>query len=370
MLVVFRKDLKHLDPSLFNDLAERLKAGPGTLRVVVLAANADRKAVVARRAAARQANEQAIRAGGKGYGYLIFPNDSRRLCTITDDPDELWSRWLDGNLDALQRDLAQRVTLGIQHSDADAAYVAARRGECRVVLGAAPQLARVWDAAVRDHAGASMGAIWITDAQHAGIENALDEQVRANHRRAEQMSEQQVRARLVEANSRQEQANRRAAATAALRAVSGPRATAMKDRLSEAVRNLFGPTPEEKTWLASGYPDLAAEAADLRDKGWELDGSPAATIEEFGPSNWGNRKLDTVVLRVTVPMKNRTIGQYRTVCHLLGYQQDSEFAMIRGTRTADCDAPGRQAIADWLAGLLFQSQWNAPSRAVAHITPG
>ncbi|MBV9756933.1 MAG: hypothetical protein JO047_07755, partial [Alphaproteobacteria bacterium] len=112
-------------------------------------------------------------------------------------------------------------------------------------------------------------------------------------------------------------------------------------------------------WVKSRYPEVAAEAENLKRDGWELQGSPQAEIRDFGTGSWNDRKLDTAIVGISLEMRNRALGRYRTLCKLVGYQDDGEFQMIRSVHATDCSEQGQQKTGDWLTGLLFTSKWSA-----------
>jgi hypothetical protein len=64
------------------------------------------------------------------------------------------------------------------------------------------------------------------------------------------------------------------------------------------------------------------------------------------------------VIRIRIKLKNADIGRYDDVCYDLGYQNDVEFHRARSSKSLDCGDSGQ--LKKWLAGLGYESSWNAP----------
>ena len=356
-VVLLRRSLGRLAPALFNELAARLQANHA--REFVVAAAVDLQAERDRRAIARAASEQAIGAGRPGFGYASLANASATVCVVADPTQErAWTAVLEQRRDDISLDVGRQMQPRLQMVDADTAYISGRLGNCGVLLAGAAQLATMFKAFERDQVKSSYGAIWFTPdavqqvsaAISAGTVSALQA---AENARQSAEQEQELRGRREKADGvRREQETRQ------LRATFGAPAAAARDMVGTQALTLFkDPRSGSPPWVASVFSDLAREAARRASEGWAYaEGS--AEVVEYGRSSWSGRILETAVIRVRVRLKNADIGRYEDVCYDLGYQNDAEFHRVRSPRSLECaDAEQRRK---WLAGLGYESSWNAP----------
>jgi hypothetical protein len=133
----------------------------------------------------------------------------------------------------------------------------------------------------------------------------------------------------------------------------------MQDATRDGLRDLFGANPQTPPWVVQGFPDLARQARLRRAEQWQLE-TVESVVQEFGLGQWSGRRLDTVVVRSEIRLRNPDVGRYETVCVLTGYIEDLEFNRVRLTEQTGCDRDGPARIERWLTGIGFESRWNAP----------
>lgn len=106
------------------------------------------------------------------------------------------------------------------------------------------------------------------------------------------------------------------------------------------------------------YPSFEAWIAEQRLDHWDSV-TFATEIEDYGMSTWKDRKLETVTVRATVQDRNRTLGENRSSCFILGGIFDKEFDVYRHPVETRCEG-GSEQIANWKSGNRFESLWIAP----------
>ncbi len=90
---------------------------------------------------------------------------------------------------------------------------------------------------------------------------------------------------------------------------------------------------------------------------WELV-DVKTEIEDYGLSDWKDRKLESIAIRVVVRDRNRRLGEYRDSCFLLGGVFDNEFSAFRDALETSCE-DGADDLANWKRSRAFESAWIA-----------
>jgi hypothetical protein len=161
IVVTTRDALKHLDRSALNRLIADFEGRKLDLQIIIYAS--DLKEAQDHRAELAEQNN--VRLSGPtqiGWGALIIANaDTSRICAA--EPTGVIPQAAIGAsrrtfaLEAKQR-LDSDIRWGM---DVDAAFIAARRGACRVVLAQAPDLAQIARALERDKIPYALSSEWI-----------------------------------------------------------------------------------------------------------------------------------------------------------------------------------------------------------------
>ncbi len=355
-VLVRRASVGRLDPELFNDIAERLQAG--TARAFVVLSGPDRQDARDRREVARAAAEQAVAAGKPGFGYAVLANSSNVACVVAAaDEAEAWTALLQQRQDDIEADLGRPFQPKVMVTDADAAYMAGRRGACGIIVAAADRLGPVFKAFDRDQVKGAHGSIWFApDAvQNVGakVQASRDTALQAMERaRQSAAQEQELRAARARAEGTEREAR-----TRQLRATYEANAASLRDLATAPTLALFKDPSDGSSWVPVAFGDVAAEAARRAHEGWVFVGSSSDVIE-YGHSKWDERSLETGVIEIRIKLKNADAGKYDEVCYDLAFQHDTEFKRVRSAQSFACDAPDQ--VKRWLAGLVYVSNWNAP----------
>jgi hypothetical protein len=362
-IVVRRGELARLPARLFNAVANQ-GAARNVAASVVITDDEIRRNETAREAA-RTVNLSNIENGRPGTGMVIFENRSTTICVAAEGQIESWRRVVVSSASRLALDLDLATTLQVVDRDIDAAFLEARRGSCRAIIGTASQLAPVLTAAARDSLAARPGAVWFAPGAADEAAAVLRAERDAVQRQAE-MARQQAEAERKLAEQRDRELGiERARRTESLRNASRARAATFIDQTRTGLRESLAATPSvlldeaRDFWVrTTGFRETFSLITRLRSEKWEFE-ELEMEMAEFGLGQWQGRKLDTGLMRVTIRLRNRDVGRYQTLCLFLGYQIDAEFGRTRAVHETNCSPDGQARSANWLAGLGYESQWNA-----------
>ena len=359
MLVARRADLAVLDTALFNAMASLADAR--NLRIEPVRTEAETQAQEAARQNAQADNARRVEADEAGYAIIAFQNDHQGSCVVGPAAeDAAWRRVLAGSLRPLQEDINAPLGTRVAMSGLEAAFIAARRANCRLLAVEARGARSVLAAISRDGLQARLSAVWISPeilgqaAEQLRLETETSLQAEVRLRR-----EAEEREALRAARERAEGVER-ARQTERLRAVSRVQATGMAEIIKQSAQLLFsGDTTARGRDARAFLPDMDYRAARRINEGWELRGLETEILD-FGISDREGRQLPTVLVRVQLRLTNRNIGRNEQVCLLTSYQSDDEFRMYRDPQVVECDRAGEQQADRWLRGRRFESRWNAP----------
>jgi hypothetical protein len=354
-VLVRRGEMTRLEPALFNSIA-RAASGRAVKDEAILteaAATAQREAI----AAEVERNRHSIEAGRDGMGAVVFVNSGRQICVIAEGGPAALQRLIRDEQRNLELELDQRGPFDVVFQDADAAYVSARRGSCRLIVASTTRLQAVLTASTRDAVVHAVGRTWLTPAAVSRIETAIQSEAAAR------LQQEQLRNEALQQERQQREIRDRnlgvelARRTEALRNASRARAVVMQDQVRDGVRDLFSGA-QTRSWVEASFPIVESVSSRRRSEGWELQ-AVEASVYEYGISQWSGRMLPTAVIEVTIRVRNSDIGRHDTLCFLTGHQEDTEFRRIRSSEAVACGDTGAARIRAWLSSLNFDSQWNA-----------
>ena len=103
---------------------------------------------------------------------------------------------------------------------------------------------------------------------------------------------------------------------------------------------------------------LEAWVAEQRLDHWDVV-NLSTDVEDYGMSDWKERKLETITVRATVQDRNRMLGENRSTCFILGGIFDKEFDARRHPIETRCEG-GLEHLWEWKNGNRFESLWIAP----------
>ena len=92
--------------------------------------------------------------------------------------------------------------------------------------------------------------------------------------------------------------------------------------------------------------------ADIK-KSWEEDDRELQLVD-YGNGQWSGRRVEVLVSKLDIRMKNKILGKYKDLCFDLMYVWDEEFGVIRDPMATKC-ADGM--LEQWLNKQGFESLW-------------
>jgi hypothetical protein len=112
--------------------------------------------------------------------------------------------------------------------------------------------------------------------------------------------------------------------------------------------------------LDAGFPEWAREILIKIQEEWEFS-DVRMLLEDYGQSRWRSRQIETVSVRVELPISNRIIGERETLCYNFVWINDDEFSMMRNTQSFSCEEY-ESKFREWSTANSFRSQWRLPSQ--------
>jgi hypothetical protein len=311
----------------------------------------------ARRARSLANENRASSPNAAGFGYITVAGEGGLLCAVANDEFPV-EQMVESIRTTLTAELSLRAPRAIQRTSEDAAYVAARRGTCRILMADAPTLSRFIAALRRDRISYQLSAAWHPDEEVARVAQQIRDQ-RAEQARARQISREEAEAQRVAQNERQRRAAEEAGTrTAQLRRINGPRAAALLNQLRTYVDASIQTSSGSATRNAPQiFVSFTEQYRRQIDGGWELD-SADYLIHEFGESLSNDRILETIFVQMNFRMRHRDLGRYETHCFVVGYQHDAEFGRLRNSFDQRCEsAPSH--LSEWMSARRYQSLWTS-----------
>ena len=144
----------------------------------------------------------------------------------------------------------------------------------------------------------------------------------------------------------------------ALRAANEPRVKSLKDQYLKDTELFVHSDANQvsSTLLGRLFPNLKDTYRTRLTEGWEYE---AATVDvvDYGMTIWKGRALEAFVVRSTIKILHRELGERRQICFTAGYINDVEFQMLRSPLFSPCD-DGDLDLKKWEASYNFVSKWN------------
>jgi hypothetical protein len=319
----------------------------------------------------------------EGFGFILLDGGSNNLCVVetADMPSHM------ALLASRQDDVSLHIANASRMSDAtlDRTFIRVQRDQCAALYAARDDLETVLGALARERIAHAVVPLWFTPDDIAQSAAALAEaELAATRSRQERVSQAAL-----------EREKRETAETIRLR-----RQEELRDRYSQEARAAFndlsadirllieegilrtgleGQEGEEKEGqekengdaagggndghagrerariLAELFPRLTEWRERHVGDQWEID-AVDSEMRDFGTGVWKERRAEAVFARVQVDSKNRTLGDYRRHCFLVGYLVDAEFGLQRDPLEASCDDDEAGLVA-WKIGHAFESRW-------------
>lgn len=349
-LVLFRNDTVKSDA-----LAALLgKMRDGLLETAAVVSSADISSAKSARDARVAVVTQHIRSNDQGFGYLRIDNDSKGICAITPEGLDAHRMIISTDLELVADELEGSPDYLVQ--SADDAFISAKRHQCGAVYADSADLGTLATAFARDGIEYSYWPFWYDEAvlaaAAADAEAAKKRQVEADADNArESMDEEAIaeaKAADAEAVRQKQQLGLRQKYGAAAKAFE----LSLADELTEFVTDAAG-----SRRFAVKYPVIAADYQRYLADGWELV-DHATEIEDYGMAEFKSRRLELGIARSTIKLRNRILGEYKSLCYVTAFVNDAEFSMEREPFGVEC-TDGAKSLDTYRLGERFESLWVA-----------
>jgi uncharacterized protein len=277
----------------------------------------------------------------EGYGFAILTGTaSNRVCVTATVSREGHQRVIDSLSDHLSGILGHAPS--VVFASLDDAFLQIQRAGCGVVYASASELKDLLAGLKRDSISYRLDENWITQARINQSQQDFVAQVR-------QQQDQAALDQLREADRRKgaDELQKQ------LREQYGKSAEAAAATLTNDVKTFLesgGKNPS----LASTYPGFANWYNSHLADHWELSSSNSE-LADYGQVNWKERRLESVFGKVSIRLKNATLGEYLDACFLFARIIDNEFSVYRDPIDMEC--ADSTALTSWKSGHSFQSQW-------------
>jgi peptidoglycan hydrolase-like protein with peptidoglycan-binding domain len=336
----------------------------------------------------------------EGYGVILTNPDKNTLCgPIGEDKDFLLAVSTRAVQSFVEPNIREKKSLVTQQDTAEAIFVAAKRRNCGFVIGSAAYLKPIVLALERDGIITTVAPHWLTDEQAANIEKDIREKRRTALqsskeqqdviRKKEEENRKAIEAARVEAERKKQlEAERRLAdekvrkeELARLRKLVESRGQSIVDGWNTNVRKHIASVDAEileikdvqaqrtlsdsekfkradlrkRDRLGGGWDTFAVWQLERAKEGWEF-GDTRSALEDYGLATWRGRKIESVSVKIELPMTNRVIGERKTECWNFVWINDEEFSFRRQMLSAPCGAYS-DAFKDWAVANDFISQW-------------
>jgi peptidoglycan hydrolase-like protein with peptidoglycan-binding domain len=295
--------------------------------------------------------ENAVEKGPKpGFGMIVLSTGSGVVCQVVGDDREAH--------EMLTAPHASRLGEEMQHkpsfvtTSADAAFVAAKRGQCGAIYASGADLKDLTPAFRRDEVAFRYLPIWIEPEQIDSARTAIAE---GRTREIQQEADRRRRA---------EDEQRLAALKASDEAVvKAKRQAELQQQYGAMARTFEGVLTAEMKDFVEGrspktgqkYPVVGDWFEQQLEDRWDLMTVETALLD-YGIAEFKGRSLEVAFALTTLKMRNRTLGEYKEQCFITGFISDKEFDMEREPISASCETVGN-TLAEYRQAQRFTSRW-------------
>lgn len=288
-----------------------------------------------------------------GFGVVVVKNSNSVVCQTVASQQKAHESLLSRNADRFQLEFgapASTISTSI-----DSAFVAAKRGQCGAIYGAAKDLRELITSLQRDKLSYHVVPIWFSagdvDTEQTKIADRVAGEMRAQAALEQKKRDDQVRREAERKQTDSEKTEREAQ----LRQQNGSLARGMTDSILSRIKT-FSSGTGDGTRVAQEWPTLARWFGDQRRQEWELE-SVSGDLLDFGVVEWKNRVLEAGFVAVRFKMKQRGLGEYQEKCFSVGYTADHEFDVERDPIAVPCE--DESSVNRYKVAHSFTSKWFA-----------
>ena len=302
-------------------------------------------AILADEKKARENNIAEIEGGsGEGYGMVAINQRANTICMVVKDRESAHRQLLQDQVELSISNIIPKSTL-------DEAYKALQRNECQAIYASGLELKILTGALTKDGTQYSISVVWNTGdeihradklVQAKGDEEAKQNLIAKTQHEAEGALRMTMNA---DAKARQE----------ALQSQFGSAATAYSAAIAKDIRDY---TNNSADWQQSSayaqFPKFVTEYQNMVRNHWELQ-SFNSQVADYGHAEWKGRTMEAGFALINLRLRNRILGEYRTLCVVVGRMSDTEFGMMRSPTEFACDETAE--LLSLNKARSFESQW-------------
>jgi tetratricopeptide (TPR) repeat protein len=288
-----------------------------------------------------------------GFGVVVVKNSTSVVCQTVTSQQKAHESLLSHDADRLELEFgapASTISTSI-----DSAFVAAKRGQCGAIYGAAKDLRELVTSLQRDKLSYHVVPIWFStadvDAEQTKIADHLTSEIRAQEALEQKKRDDQVRRAVERKQTNAERTEREAQ----LRQQNGSLARGMADSVLSRIKT-FSSEAGDGMRVAQEWPSLAKWFGDQRRQEWELE-SVSGDLLDYGVVEWKSRVLEAGFVAVRFKMKQRALGEYQEKCFSVGYTADHEFDVERDPIAVPCE--DESTLSRYKVAHSFTSKWFA-----------
>ncbi|MGA0598440.1 peptidoglycan-binding protein [Enterovirga sp. CN4-39] len=289
--------------------------------------------------------------GRPGFAIVVIENGSRVVCeALPRDERDAHELLLKPTAARLANELNGPPTFVA--TSADAAFLAAKRGQCGAIYAGSGDLRDLVTAMRRDGIGFRYLSVWIDPEEIAGAKKAVAD---ARTKESQQQADRRRRVeddRRVEEEKQKDDAVVRARKQAELQQQNGALARAFEGLLRAEMKDYLEGRSDK---AARKYPPLAAWYDEQLGNRWELV-SVDTNLADYGMADFKGRSLETAFARTAIKLRNRIRGEYAEHCFVTGFISDTEFSMDREPFLDRCEDAG-PGLAEYARAERFVSRW-------------
>jgi hypothetical protein len=358
-----------------------------------------------RNASLRRHEEQLLAGSLNGVGWILVSQTSQNICATPTEDREFVTRAIKEISLASPFDRTPSEPLQLTLMSLDDIFINTKAGRCGFIFGEGRNLGVFFNALRRDGFSSQAAAIYLREDEARNIianialerqeaQRNINQQREADVSRVAEerrlAAERQVaaerQARLDEARRRNDEAARREELER-MRALVSSRGRALVDGFKDRIQNHLSSVKDEvagtqrrsragqvlteaeqrqrqaayqQARLDAGFPEWAREILIKIQEEWEFS-DVRMLLEDYGQSRWRSRQIETVSVRVELPISNRIIGERETLCYNFVWINDDEFSMMRNTQSFSCEEY-ESKFREWSTANSFRSQWRLPSQ--------
>jgi hypothetical protein len=289
----------------------------------------------------------------EGYGIVVVANGTSIVCQTVAISQPAHEALLRRSDDRLQLELGSPPS--VLSTTIDSAFVAAKRGQCGAIYGAAKDLKDLISSLQRDKKNYHVLPVWYSAADVDTEQTKVAESVARGLREQQAIKQKKIDDQIRIDNVRKQTDAERREREAQLRQENGVLARGMSDSVLSRVK-AFTTGSGDTGRVAQEWPGLARWFRARTSEGWELE-SVNGDLLDYGIVEWKNRVLEAGFVAIRLKTKNRALGEYHEKCFSVGYAADREFNVERDPIDVPCedeDSVGRYKVAH-----SFSSKWFA-----------